>query len=498
MDLLNSILDNIDEGIIIIDTEGKILFFNEVAINKSKAVSINKPLQLGERLEDTVSPHRKEIICEMINEIKLKKQSNQTFAEYTNNLGTTVYLETTFVPVVDEAGDLASIQLFIRDITLQKIFEKKLTTQVANVSNLIEKANAVIIGIDTSGYITDWNEHCYKITGFDKDEVYAQKLIDVLLKEEERPVFELLMLRILNHELVSNYEIPVYTKAGKRVTFLLSATPRSTATGEIIGVTFVGQDVTELTGYRKSLEIKVEEKTRELKRILKKEKEVVEMKSRFISIASHEFRTPLSSIQHAAHFIKQHQRISPEDLTKRLDGIEIQVGHMTSLLDDVLTYGKNEAGKIQLIITKIVLLDFTNNIVEEVGHSTKNTHTIHLNFQQLPGEIATDEKLLRNILINLLTNAVKFSPGQEHVYLTLSGLTNHIKITVRDEGMGIPETEMDKIFEPFLRGKAATSIQGTGLGLSIVKKGVELLGGTIRVESQVDMGTTFTVTIPEQ
>ena len=496
MDFLNSILNGIDEGIIVLDTEGRVLFFNEVAIIKSKVISLTKPLQVGERLQDIVSLDRKENVHEIINEIKLKKQSIRIFSEYINKIGTTIYLDTTYVPFVNESGDLSSIQLFVRDVTSQKVFEKKLTTQAANVSNLIEKANAIIIGVDTRGYITDWNEHCFKITGFNKNEVYAQKLTVILLKEVERPIFELLMLRILNQELVNNYEIPVLSKAGENIILLLSATPRTTAAGEIIGVTFVGQDVTELTGYRKSLEKKVEERTRELKRSLKKQKEVVEMKSRFISIASHEFRTPLSSIQYAANFIKQHQTISPEDLTKRLVGIEKQVGHMTSLLDDVLTYGKSEAGKIQLMITKIALLDFVNKIIEDVGHSTKSTHSIQTNFDHLPGEIATDEKLLRTILINLLTNAVKFSPGREHVYLTLSGVTDQIIITVRDEGMGIPANEMDKIFEPFLRGKAATSINGTGLGLSIVKKGVELLSGTLRVESQVDIGTTFTIVIP--
>lgn len=496
MDFLNSILNGIDEGIIVIDTEGRVLFFNEVAIIKSKVIPLTKPLQVGERLQDIVSLDRKENVHEIINEIKLKKQSIRIFSEYINKIGTTIYLDTTYVPFVNESGDVSNIQLFVRDVTSQKVFEKKLTTQAANVSNLIEKANAIIIGVDTRGYITDWNEHCFKITGFNKNEVYAQKLTVILLKEVERPIFELLMLRILNQELVNNYEIPVLSKAGENIILLLSATPRTKATGEVIGVTFVGQDVTELTGYRKSLEKKVEERTRELKRSLKKQKEVVEIKSRFISIASHEFRTPLSSIQYAANFIKQHQTISPEDLTKRLVGIEKQVGHMTSLLDDVLTYGKSEAGNIQLVITKFVLLDFVNKIVEDVGHSTKNTHSIQTNFDHLPGEIATDEKLLRTILINLLTNAVKFSLGREHVYLTLSEVTDQIIITVRDEGMGIPANEMDKIFEPFLRGKAATSINGTGLGLSIVKKGVELLSGTLRVESQVDIGTTFTIVIP--
>ncbi len=305
------------------------------------------------------------------------------------------------------------------------------------------------------------------------------------------------MVRNVNHELVRNYEIPVRTKSGRTLIFMLTGTPRTSTTGDIIGIVFVGQDVTELTEYRRSLEIKVEERTRELQRALKKEKEAVEMKSRFVSIASHEFRTPLSSIQFSADFIKKYnERITKEELSKRLDNIEKQAQHMTYLLDDVLTYGKSEAGKIQLVISTIVLRDFLNGIVEEVGHSTKNTHTIKADFIGIPDRITTDEKLLRNVLINLLTNAIKFSPGRQHVYLTTDGREDQLLFSVRDDGIGIPEDEVDTIFEPFVRGKGVAAIQGTGLGLSIVKRAVELLKGTIQASSQTGSGTTFTVTVP--
>ena len=498
MDFLDSILNNIDEGVITTDAQGKILIFNESALDSSKNLLLLKPLELGDSLINSVSPERREIVKNILREIQLEKQPAKSFAEYTNRNGTAVYLEMSYVPVTDEEGDLTYIHLFVRDITEHKVYEKKLVTQSANASNLIEKANAIIIGVDTRGYITDWNEHCIKITGFEKDDVYGQKLVDVLLAEEERPAFDLLMLRNINHELISNYEIPVRTKSGRTSIFMLSSTPRTSATGEIIGIVYVGQDVTELTQYRRSLEIKVEERTRELQRALKKEKEVVEMKSRFVSIASHEFRTPLSSIQFSADFIKKHhQRINKEELNKKLDNIEKQAQHMTYLLDDVLTYGKSEAGKIQLVISNIALLDFISKIIEEVGHNTKNTHTIKVDFDQVPDQITTDEKLLRNVLINLLTNAIKFSPGREQVYLMMNGSADQLLFSVHDDGIGIPGDEVEKIFEPFVRGKAVAAIQGTGLGLSIVKTAVELLKGTIQARSQVGSGTTFTVTIPQ-
>jgi signal transduction histidine kinase len=233
-----------------------------------------------------------------------------------------------------------------------------------------------------------------------------------------------------------------------------------------------------------------------LQRALKKEKEVVEMKSRFVSIASHEFRTPLSSIQFSADYIKKNKGIDNGELSKRLENIEKQAQHMTQLLDDVLLYGKSEAGKIQLIISTISVRDFVNKIIEEVGHSTKNTHRIKVDFIRIPDQLTTDEKLLRNVLINLLTNAIKFSPGREMVYLEISGFDGQLLFSVRDDGIGIPEDEVDTMFEPFVRGKGVSSIQGSGLGLSIVKRAVDLLKGTLQAKSQAGSGTTFTVTLP--
>ena len=493
---MESILNNIDEALIIADGDGRILYFNEVAFNLSKDI-LAKPLEKGDDMVHIVSQSRKETIRDMIRNMRVQKQSEKSFAEYVNRQGSTIYLELNYVPVTNDTNELTYIQTFARDITPQKIFEKKLIAQATNINNLIEKANAIIIGVDTQGYITDWNEYCSKITGFEKNEVYAQKFADVLLTKEEK-YFDELLAKVLVNESVSNYEIPVRTKSNKKAIFLLNGTHRVTNANEITGVLFVGQDVTELTEYRRSLEKKVEERTRELQQALNKEKEVVEMKSRFVAIASHEFRTPLSSIEFAVKFIKgqKFQQDFHAEVYAKLEGIEKQVKHMTYLLDDVLTYGKSQAGQIQLILSKIDLHDFLNKIVEDVANNTKNTHVVKKEFSSLPGEISTDEKLLRSVLINLLTNAIKFSPEKSDVYLTVQGDRNQLMISVRDEGMGIPEDEVEKIFEPFIRGKAVAAIQGTGLGLAIVKKAVELLKGSIQAESKIDIGTTFTVRIP--
>jgi signal transduction histidine kinase len=222
------------------------------------------------------------------------------------------------------------------------------------------------------------------------------------------------------------------------------------------------------------------------------------MKSRFVSIASHEFRTPLSSIDFAASFIKQNAAtIGKKKLNEKVEVIEKHVSYMSHLLEDVLNYSKNEKGRIKLITTEICLNEFVKNAVEEVTCSCKHSHHICVSTNKL-GSVVTDEKLLRNILINLLTNAIKFSPTREEISLNVLDHDTFITLHIQDEGIGIPKDEIALIFEPFVRGKGADAIQGTGLGLSIVKKAVELLDGTIEVQSTPGKGSVFTVSIPRQ
>jgi len=496
MDVYDSLLDNLDEALIILDKEGDVLLFNEAAEKLNQSL-FTSPIQQGGHLISLTNLETSLAVEDIIREVQAKRTQEKYFTEIKNHRGTSVSLEFNFVPVIDEKGEVHHIHLLIRDNTEQKVFERKLINQASNISKLIEKANAVIIGLDARGYVTDWNDHCVKITGFKKDEVYAQKFVAVLLKDVDPQKFEELFAGALKGE-GNSKELLIRTHQGGLITLLLSSSLRLSPTGQAVGLTLVGQDVTELTEYRMALEMKVEERTRELRRALQVEQHVVEIKSRFVSIASHELRSPLSSIQFQTSFIrKNREQISSEDLQSRLETIEKQAHDMVLLLDDVLSYEKSERGKIKLVITTINVSDFLRRIIEEVSHyKRQGNYVIETDVSHIPAVISSDEKLLRSTLVNLLTNAIKFSPGKERVFLTVKGSGHQLVIIVRDEGIGIPENEINAIFEPFLRGKSVGPIQGTGLGLSIVKKSIELLNGTIYADSEVGKGTTFTVTIP--
>ena len=293
-------------------------------------------------------------------------------------------------------------------------------------------------------------------------------------------------------------EIINYKKNGEEYWVNFTIVPVEDKHGKVTHFVAIQRDVTARRRHeqmtREKLEMQVKERTRELNEALSKEKELVDLKSKFVAIASHEFRTPLATINFATNFLKDyHHKLQPADFSKKLESIEKQVRHMTFLLDDVLTLGKSESGKTKVLARRIDIQDFLQRVIEEVLYSTKSNHRVIFNFNSLVREIEIDEKLLRNVFINLLSNAIKFSPESSEVVLTVHSSENSLMISVQDNGLGIPSDEFDKIFDAFHRGSNAGAIQGTGLGLSIVKKAVELLEGELAFKSEIGKGSEFTV-----
>jgi signal transduction histidine kinase len=184
------------------------------------------------------------------------------------------------------------------------------------------------------------------------------------------------------------------------------------------------------------------------------------------------------------------------EISTKLETIDHQVAHMNSLLNDVLVLAKSDAGKIKIKWARINLTDLIVMLIEEVTISTRKSHTIHYTSDSRLDEIISDEYLLRNIILNLVTNAIKYSPQSSRIDLDLRLMENTLQVRVRDTGLGISASDQQHLFESFFRGKNISTISGTGLGLSIVKRAVDLLGGTITVQSQPGVGSEFMVVLP--
>lgn len=228
-------------------------------------------------------------------------------------------------------------------------------------------------------------------------------------------------------------------------------------------------------------------------------------KSQYLSIASHEFRTPLSVIKMAAEILQQYgDRLTDEKKMQNLARIQSATSSMNQLLEDVLTLGKADAGRIELNPVPLEVVSFCQDLLDALQLSAGEEYTLKLQSPVPEIRATLDEKLLWHLLNNLLTNAIKYSPEGGIVSLTLTLLgepsdeqtDEQICFTIRDQGIGMPVDYLDHLFEPFQRAKNVGKIEGTGLGLAIVKRSVDLHGGSISVDSAVNQGTEFTIKLP--
>ncbi|MCU0534745.1 MAG: trifunctional serine/threonine-protein kinase/ATP-binding protein/sensor histidine kinase [Hydrococcus sp. Prado102] len=240
-----------------------------------------------------------------------------------------------------------------------------------------------------------------------------------------------------------------------------------------------------------------ERAAQQMRKVLEKEKELNELKSRFISMTSHEFRTPLATIMGYVELFKYYSNNwSEEKKQDYLARIASTIRHMTGLLDDVLLLSKAQAQKLEFMPSAIDLEEFCRSLVEEIQTGIKTQQTVTFSSPGNSTEVQMDEKLLRHILGNLLSNAVKYSPANSNVCFSLTYQEGQAIFQIQDSGIGIPIEDQQHLFEPFHRAKNTGKIAGTGLGLAIVKKSVQRHGGQITVESEIGVGTTFTVAIP--
>lgn len=237
----------------------------------------------------------------------------------------------------------------------------------------------------------------------------------------------------------------------------------------------------------------------EARKALERERELNDLKSKFVSIASHEFRTPLSTVLSSASLIDQYsQRDEKDKVSKHVLRIKSSVNHLTSILNDLLSLGKLEEGKIDVVAELVPVSDFLKDVEEELASTLKTGQRLVVDCQAAPDTVNTDPRILRNILFNLISNASKYSDEDKPIFVTIMKQGKAVAFIVRDQGIGIPEEDQKFMFDRFFRASNAGNVQGTGLGLNIVKRYVDLLNGSISFTSELGKGSIFTVKLPLQ
>lgn len=243
----------------------------------------------------------------------------------------------------------------------------------------------------------------------------------------------------------------------------------------------------------------LDQSKQEVEHSLQKEKELNELKSRFVTTASHEFKTPLTTILSSTSLIRKYSEGLTNELkiTKHIDRIRHAVYNMNQTLNDFLSLDKLEAGAILNKPVELNCRHLLEEVTQDVEDLLKSGQKINLHHEGDEG-VCLDKNLLRNVVLNLLSNAIKYSPSGKQIHLATRNNNGHLVMTVKDEGIGIPEDEQTHLFNRFFRAKNAANIEGTGLGLNIVKKYIELMKGRITCQSKLNEGTTFTVYLNSQ
>ncbi|HXU28250.1 MAG TPA: PAS domain-containing sensor histidine kinase [Bacteroidia bacterium] len=256
--------------------------------------------------------------------------------------------------------------------------------------------------------------------------------------------------------------------------------------------------VRERTNVLQEALLELEKSKQQLSEALENEKELNDMKSRFVTMASHEFRTPLSTILSSVSLIGKYSTTEDDEKRqKHVQRVKSAVTNMTLILNDFLSAEKLEEGKTFVRKEEANVQALTNEVLTEINGILKPGQKVDYKHE---GNTSAqlDKQMVRNILLNLVSNAIKFSPENKNIEVNTNVSDMEISIKVKDQGMGIPKEEQDHLFERFFRAKNVTNIQGTGLGLNIVGKYLETMNGKINFVSELEKGTTFIVTIPNE
>jgi PAS domain S-box-containing protein len=375
-----------------------------------------------------------------------------------------------------------------------------------------------ILVVDGTGDIVRINPSAEKLFGYEKGELLGKK-IEILIPKT-------LEAKHTQHRdgysgnpharaMGGNRDLYGLNKDGTEFPVEISLSPYSNEGGRfviafIIDITIRKHAELKLKSYSAELEKQVKnrtlileeaidelEKTKEdLFHSLAKERELGELKSRFVSMASHEFRTPLTTILSSLSLVTKYSENNDiENQTKHVNKIKASIGNLTDILNDFLSVSKFEEGKVENNPALINLKAFITDVAGELSGMAKRGQLLQNNYVGAD-EVTLDCKLLKHVLFNLISNAIKFSPENKAVEINTTVLDNSITISVKDSGIGISADDQQHLFERFFRGHNATHIQGTGLGLNIVANYVDLMGGTIGFDSIENNGTTFTITIP--
>ena len=389
----------------------------------------------------------------------------------------------------------------------------------ALLNAIIQNAIDGIITISDRGIIESINPSGCKLFDYTPEEVIG-KNISILMPPPDRENHDSYINRYqhtgVTHIIGTGREVTGLRKDGTKFPFRLGVSEvqfsgRKIFTGFIHDLSRQKEAEAQLKDYAAHLEELVEDRTQSLKKTvfelhkakeevslsLEKEKELGHLKSRFVSMASHEFRTPLSAVQLSASLIDKYaQPFESDHIAKHVGKIKNAVNNLTTILNDFLSLEKLEAGKVEPTFTRFDLVKFAEDITEEMQMVAKQNQNIIYQHTGINNIVNLDQNLLKNCIFNLIGNAIKYSGENTFIEFNTEITPQYCTLTIKDNGIGIPENDQKHLFEAFFRAHNIGNIPGTGLGLNIVARYTSLMRGHIDFKSSINNGTLFTLTFP--
>jgi len=474
---LRVLMNSNPEAVFILDTEG-----NFIAANEKTAQRFGKPVieligtNVFSYLTAELVKKRKEKVDEVIRTCKPVRFDDSRNNRYYDN-----YLH----PIFDSEGRVIRISVWVIEFT-----ERKLAVDALKASE--EKFRELAENIQDIFWVRKENEIIYvspayeKICGKSCESLYEDpdSFLKAIHPDDIGHIINSLSSDQYKKDGLFNEEFRIIRPDGK-IKWIWSKTFPVIKDGEIIRTVGMAEDI--------SLRKEYEEK---IQNALIKEKELNDLKSRFVSMVSHEFRTPLGLILSSTELLQNYGfKWDDNKRDEHFDKIKKAVDNLTGLMKDILTLSEDEYTNIKINPSEIDIVSFIKELIEEIKSISIVHPSIHFEHPD-SFRVLADKKLFRQIFMNLISNAVKFTPATNNIIIKLTLNKNEFVTEIKDEGMGIPPEDLTNIFEPFIRAKNAGEIKGSGLGLSIVKRAVELQGGEIKVTSKLNKGTVFTITVP--
>jgi PAS domain S-box-containing protein len=479
---LELLIATANDAVITIDAAGLIVDWNESA---ERMFGWRRRQAVGLDLADLIVPpahrkHHRAGIGKYLSEGTAKIFNRRIEATALRRNGEEFDVELSIWPVRTAEG--CTFSSFIRDISRRKAAERALAESEAKYRTVVENVNEGII-VTAGGKILYSNPKALALSGLDEATALSRPFIEFIHPDDRDLVLANHVKRLRGEPVPSRYEFRVLHRNGETRWLEVSAVVIDWQNAPA-ALNFL-IDVTE----RRQIE-------QDMRAALERERELSELKSRFVAVTSHEFRTPLAAILSSIELLDDYGSRLPDDERREIVGlIKNGVTRMNKMVDQVLLTSRIESGKFAFEPQTRSIPDLMVQVASEMDQAHEQARRIAVRCDGVDQLRIVDPKLISHILVNLLVNALKYSPHDTAVTCTASADGDRLHFAVTDQGIGIPAADLPRLFESFHRGANVGNIQGTGIGLHIVRECVQLHRGTIEVTSTVGQGSTFRVDV---